>query len=239
MNDELKLADGSVVEDPRLDRLIQFDERSRNFPARELVAGKKQRSYTWSCPIRLNQYSEGACVGFSIAHEAAARPVLVKGLTNQSARDLYKRAQQLDPWPGESPDYEGTSVLAGIKAAQEIRWYKEYRWCFGSEDLILSVGYKGPCVLGVNWYSDMFFPDDDGFIKVAGQVEGGHAILCNQVNIKGQYFGLVNSWGFNWGIEGRCRISFKDMERLLYERGEACVPVKREFGITNYDTIKS
>ena len=61
---------------PRVfDRLVQFDERSRAFPIRALIdADAKPRSYTWQCPVWLDQGTEGACVGFGVSHEAAARP---------------------------------------------------------------------------------------------------------------------------------------------------------------------
>ena len=84
----IKLKDGTEVEDRRLDRLESFDDRSRNFPimaARELE-GRRPRNYTWRMtgPV-LNQGNEGACVGFGISHELAARPAEVKGLDYSSA----------------------------------------------------------------------------------------------------------------------------------------------------------
>lgn len=211
---------------PRVfDRLVQFDERSRAFPVRALIAEAKPRSYTWACPVWLDQGSEGACVGFSVSHEAAARPVCIPAITDATARVLYKRAQDLDDFPGS--DYDGTSVLAGIKAGAEFGWYPEYRWAFGRADLALGVGYKGPAVLGVNWYDGMFDTDDGGFVHVEGELAGGHAILCRGVNVKGKYFLLRNSWGAGWGRDGDCKVSFDDMDRLLAEQGEACIPVRR------------
>lgn len=206
-------------------RRIQFDERSRNFPIRQIIKEAKRRSYTWSCKEVLDQGSEGSCTGFSVAHEAIARPVVIKNVTAKIAREIYKRAQQLDEWPGE--DYEGSSVLAAIKAGQEKGWYKEYRWAFSEEDLALAVGYKGPAVIGVYWYEGMMEPDRKGLIKVEGDTLGGHAILCNGFNVKTGLYRLHNSWGWNWGISGECFISSADMARLLKEDGEACIPVVR------------
>ncbi len=208
------------------DRRVQFDERSRNFPVRALLAAAvKPRSYTWPCPVQLDQGSEGACVGFSVSHEAAAKPVCIPAVTDATARALYQRARYLDEWPGE--DYEGTSVLAGVKAGNEFGWYPEYRWAFGLDDLILAVGHKGPAVLGVNWHEGQMDADDRGFIHVTGPVVGGHAILCRGVNVKSKYFTLRNSWGSGWGLNGDCRISFEGMDKLLRADGEACIPVRR------------
>lgn len=214
--------------DPRLDRLVEFDERSRDFPVRALLRAPAEafppRSYTWRCDVWLDQRSEGACTGFATAHEAAARPVKVP-VTEAVAREVYRRARQLDQWPGE--DYSGSSVIAAVKAGQERGWYGEYRWAFGLEDLKLAVGYRGPAILGVNWYSGMFSTDRDGFVHATGSVEGGHAVLCHSVNVPGRFFKLHNSWGQDWGVAGEARISWEDLDKLLREDGEACVPVKR------------
>jgi hypothetical protein len=206
-------------------RLVEFDERSRNFPVRELLATDKLRSYTWSCGIVLDQGNIGACTGFSVAQEAAAKPAVIKNITNQTGLEVYRRAQQLDEWPGEN--YEGSSVLGAIKAGTEKGWYKEYRWAFSENDLALAVGHHGPAVIGINWYDSMSTPNGKGIITVSGEIAGGHAILCNGFNVKTGLYRLHNSWGNVWGINGECFISRLDMIRLLQEDGEACIPVVR------------
>lgn len=228
-----KLRDGSKVADARLARIVQFDERSRNYPIRRTITAKKPRSYTWSCDKHLDQGSEGACVGFSLTHELIARPAVVSGVASKFAREkVYWEAQKIDPWsggayPGAKPQYEGTSVLAGVKVVQSLGYFKEYRWAFGIDDLILAVGYKGPAVLGLAWYESMFEPHSCGYLHVFGDVAGGHAILCKAVNVKEQYFVLHNSWGPSWGVGGDARISFDEMARLLDEDGEAVIPLGR------------
>ncbi len=207
-------------------RLIKFDERSRNYPIRNLISAvAKPRSYTWSCGIVLDQGSESACTGFAVSQEAAARPVEIFGITNKIAQEVYYRARQLDEWPGEN--YEGSSVLAAIKVGVERRWYKEYRWAFSEGDLCLAVGYKGPAVLGINWHEGMSEPDKKGIIHAVGLVQGGHAILCNGYNVKTGLYRLHNSWGSDWGINGECFMSSMDMVKLLNTNGEACIPVIR------------
>ena len=206
-------------------RLVQFDERSRQFPIRALVADKPRRSYTWRVYTVLDQGAEGACTGFSVTHEAAARPCVVKGLTNDAARKIYYRARQIDEWPGEN--YEGSSVLAAIKAGMEKGWYTEFRWAFSETDLALAVGYKGPAVLGINWYEGMCDTDSKGIIKPTGEILGGHAILCNGYSIKTGLYRLHNSWGQGWGINGECFIHKDDLASLLKDQGEACIPVIR------------
>ena len=214
-----------ALADPRLDRVVRFDERSRSYPIRTLIAQPAPITRTWRCTTYLDQGQEGACVGYSIAHELAARPIEITA-TSDLAHDIYDRARQIDEWPGE--DYEGTSVLAGMKAAREFGYFREYRWAFGLNDLMLAVSFHGPAVLGVPWYEGMLEPDNHGYIHPTGEVVGGHAILCRGLNVRRGYFYLHNSWGQSWGpLAGACTIRFEDLDRLLHEQGEACIPVGR------------
>ena len=234
---EIKTPDGSVVRDVRLGRFPQFDIRSRMFKATIGVDSLPFRSYTWRVGyplLALDQGAEGACIGFAWAHELAARPVAVAGMNAGVARQIYYDAQKLDEWPGgaypgASEFYEGTSVLAGAKACKAIGLIAEYRWAFGLNDLRKALGYKGPAVLGINWYDGMMNPDPDGRIQPTGPYLGGHAILAYAVSEKHKRVYLHNSWGPEWGrpTAASCWLSFDDMDRLLHEEGEACVPVRR------------
>lgn len=229
----IELKRGQTTKDRRLDRVVYYDERSKQFPIRELVATQKPRSYTWGLKTRLDQGQEGACVGFSWSHELAASPVVVAGITNESARQVYFSAQQLDTepggaYPGAKPYYEGTDVLSGAKAVEALGKLKEYRWAFNLDDVILAVGHQGPGILGTNWYEGQMDTDSKGFIHVTGKVVGGHAICVRGVNVTKKYFTLANSWGASWGKGGDCYISFDDFEKLLLNDGEFCIPVGRK-----------
>lgn len=238
----IKLRNGDFSGDPRLDRIVQFDEASRRFPIRALVGKKRPRSYTWKLGLRLDQGNEGACVGFGIAHELAAAPAPVLGLTNDYARQkIYWEAQKTDgmpggAYPGAVPFYEGTSVLAGVKVAQKLGWMESYRWAFGIDDLILGVGYNGPAVLGLQWFHGMRTPDSDGFIHPTGPLVGGHCILTRGVDLLNERFRLPNSWGRPWGIDGECFLSFKDMDWLLHRDGEALFFVGRHVTARSVNT---
>jgi len=224
MDDVVVMRGGGTVWDPRLGRVPQFDERSRQFGIRAAIEAKHPRSYTWSCAPRLDQGSEGACVGFAWAHELAARPAVVPA-TEGLARSIYHEAQRIDEWAGE--DYEGTSVLAGAKATMARGHLKEYRWAFGLADLVLAVGYAGPAVLGTWWHEGMFDAGECGWLHVTGDRAGGHAYLVNGVSVPDRTFTVHNSWGPTWGTAGEAKIGWDDMERLLHDGGEACVPIAR------------
>jgi hypothetical protein len=163
--------------------------------------------------VFLDQGAEGACVGFSRAHELAAKPKPVEGATNARARALYEAAQYVDEWPGT--DYEGTSVLAGLKVARSLGWYGSYRWAFSFGDAARVVGYRGPVVLGVPWFTGMFDPDEKGYVRPTGEIEGWHAIMWNAISVSRQDITLHNSWGSGWGRNGTCRLRFDDAKELL------------------------
>lgn len=249
---DIPLRDGSTTADPRLDRLVQFDDRSRGYPIRQLVEDKRPRSYTWAVGSWLDQRQEGACVGFSLAHELSSRPLRAGGIDGRYARErIYWEAQKNDPWeggayPDASPHYEGTSVLAGVKVCHRLGHFDHYRWAFSLEDLVLALGYKGPAVLGIWWWRGMFRPDASGFIHPTGYRAGGHAILAYRVKLvpiqpepgwaewrwenidrDRSYVGLWNSWGDDWGQKGTAKVSLADMGTLLSDDGEACIPIGR------------
>lgn len=223
----------AISSDLRLGRIIKFDERSKSFRIRDLVGQKPLRSMTWPCKQVLNQGNSGSCVGHGIAHELIAYPAEVKGINHQFAEEkIYWEAQKIDEWdggayPGATPEYEGTSVLAGIKIAKKLGYFDGYYWALGLNDLLLGLSYHGPAVLGIYWTQDMFNPDAKGFIKPTGQVAGGHCLLANQINISGGWIGLHNSWGEEWGIKGAAKMLFKDMDKLLRMDGEAAFFVHR------------
>lgn len=221
------------------DRVEHFDDRSLDFPIRALLGEKPARSYSWR-HVQLDQGPEGACTGFSATMEAAARPKPVfgdpckhsftyveKARLNSIGRAIYKRAQELDKWPGE--DYEGSSVLAAAKAGREVGWWQEYRWALGpgadaaADDVMRTVGRFGPVMMGSWWWSGMMKADDSGFLHATGQRLGGHAYLLTRYNAKRNAVWTPNSWGGS----GQGWLSRADLTTLLAEGGEGCVPVGR------------
>ena len=222
-----ELRDGSQTTDPRLDRLRQFDERSRAFPVAAVIPPTITRGRTWSVPPRLDQGREGACVGFGVSHELASYPAAVPSLTNDFAHNLYKQAQKIDPWEGEN--YEGTSVLAGVKVAKSWGYFDEYRWCFSVEDMLRALSTEGPIVVGTDWYDSMYSPQASGLVKPGqGSVIGGHCWLIRGFQLKPTFasepvFRARNSWGGDWGVSGDFFVTVSDYEKHLMPGGEQVV----------------
>lgn len=219
-----------------------FDERSKDYPIRAAVVPGVRRNKLWRTGPVLNQGREGACVGFGWTAEALSTPVAVD--LNRVAADvprtpqefahaLYVRAKQLDTWPGE--DYSGTAVIAGAKAMKEYGLLNEYRWAFHANDVIDAVIQRGPVVLGINWYDGMY-QAPNGVLGVSGPVVGGHCItvvgyvLADSSKTGAEAVILQNSWGPRWGQNGLAELKVSDLERLLADDGEACVPYRRSYG---------
>lgn len=193
------LRDGSTVEDPKLGRLVQYDERSKNYPVRPLLLGLADkfktnqinpRSYSWRIREWHDQGREGACVAFAHGHRVSGRSVEKLGQLNYSKLiDIYRKAQLIDPWPEtHEGGEEGTSVLAGAKIMQELDFYNSYRWIFGHDeglkDAILTLGYVGGLVMGTWWWSGMYNTDERGFVSPTGSRIGGHAWYVYGIRIR-------------------------------------------------------
>lgn len=228
---KIQLRDGSTTTDRRLDRLEEFDERSRAFGVSEVLP-EGFKSKTWRLHDRLDQGPDGACVGFGTTHRIAALPISFGGADYNYAFRLYKAAQKLDPWAGE--DYEGTSVLAGAKAAQALGHFSEYRWCFNVDDIMRAVAHEGPVVIGIDWLEDMFEPDARGLLSPTGAVAGGHCLIIRGLTLDprgvrkgvGPVFRVTNSWGKDWGENGEAYIRVEDYERYLMPGADQCVPTE-------------
>lgn len=248
----------AAIHDPRLDRLYEEDWRSLDYTiGSKLLAFApmyRPRSYTWSISQWLDQGSEGSCVGHAFAHDLTARPQEVEGIDHEYARQLYFEAQQIDPWAGGAyagadPFYEGTSTLAGAKVCQNKGYYDGYYWGVTVEEVAQGIAYWGPCILGINWYEGMYWPDSNGFLHPVGNPAGGHALLAHSVKIvyksgwrswmwwartwsdvdlQRSYVWLHNSWGRGWGVDGRAKLSLADLALLLSQNGDACFPNRTE-----------
>jgi hypothetical protein len=145
-------------------------------------------------------------------------------MTEQRAREIYTLAQTLDEYPGEA--YSGTSVLAGAQAAQQLGRISAYHWALDLDDVLRTLSFVAPVVLGVWWFEGMENPDGSGYIHVTGDRLGGHCICLRAVDPGRKRVTLRNSWGKAWGMKGDAYLSFDDLDRLLADQGEACILTK-------------
>lgn len=209
----------------KLDHRTRYDERSLKFTiADRFKLNKAPRTHWYQRRVWLDQGREGACTGFGTAQMLSLAP-RGQAVDNKWAQDLYKLAKTYDEYPGE--DYEGSSVLGAMKAAQAVGRISAYYWATSLAEIIHGVSNVGPMVLGTNWYEGMFRPDSAGYVTVAGALMGGHCYCLGAVDLNRGFFRIDNSWGHDWGFRGSAMIRFSDVERLLHEQGEAALAAKK------------
>jgi len=184
----------------------------------------------------LSLHDASGCTGHAGVNAAniltlAARPGpadLLPPLDHADAMRLYERAQELDEVPGEA--YPGTSILAVMKAGQEVGLWGSYLWAFGTRDVAQAILQVGPVVVGIPWLSKMADPGPDGIVTVAGDDQGGHALCLFALRMKvagraGPFFGALQTWGPDVGDHGVIWVHHRDLARLLHGRGEAAIPI--------------
>jgi glycogen synthase len=71
----------------------------------------------------------------------------------------------------------------------------------------------------------MFIVKKDNTINISGDIAGGHAYLLNEWR-SDNYIGIQNSWGYDWGKNGKAYISASDFEKLFVYDGEALTAVE-------------
>lgn len=226
------------------------DDRDRLYPVRTLlkrVEPEEPRThrYWWTSGWWGDQGRTPQCVGYAWSHWLEDGPVTQN--PKRPGADpiihptvVYNRAQKIDEWPGEN--YDGTSVRAGAKVLQSMGAISSYWWATNVEELMESVLYLGPVVVGTWWHNNMFWPDEDGVIGLGGGLGGGHAYVVNGGNFDVEYvqekwptlqtsrgvFRIKNSWGRVWSHKGYAYISVEDMDVLLRSGGEVCIASELE-----------
>jgi hypothetical protein len=208
----------------RLGRHLHFDERSRNFPV-PLPKGATIQTRVWSRTLQAFSQGElGSCTGNGAVGVICTEPYRQKGVrySEALARKVYSQATKDDAIVGAWPPQDtGSTVLGAMKALMDLQLAKGYQWCFGLDDVLKTLANLGPVEVGVNWYEGFDKPDAKGLVKLTGAVRGGHAFEVLGVDAEKQLVWAINSWGGEWGLEGRFAFSWKDLDRLLHEQGEA------------------
>lgn len=210
------------------------DLRSLNFMISgmsDFESGKTRSSVRRKKRVFLDQGQEGACTGFGAENVMALGPHRLPSPSNAQAFQIYKEAQKQDEWPGE--DYEGSSVNGAMKALRLLGLISAWHWCLSLAEVDYAISYVGAVEAGTHWYSGMFQPGSDGYLKPTGTIAGGHAyaISGRRKMLGGPYKGHVryrieNSWGKSWGMEGAAWILDEHLDQLRAEGGEFSCPTK-------------
>jgi hypothetical protein len=217
---------------PGLGRVYAPDDRDQNYrleaPPQAIEVPKAHKLW-WEKGAWYDQGATGTCVGHGWAHEIEDGPVRhPTDVVDPFA--IYDLATTLDPWPDNDHDLQaGTSVRAGAQAAQQMGYISQYSWAWDLVTVQNAVLTLGPVVFGLNWYNSMFDPMWDGDraiirLDTSSGIAGGHCVVLNGCNMDTGFFRLKNSWGQGWGDGGHGLIAFGDVEYLLAQEGEACMP---------------
>lgn len=208
---------------PGFGRLIAPDARDKSYPMRALTQRLElPASRLWASrrAFVLDQGQTSACVGFSWAGFLSAAPWM-HAVSHEDASAFYHLAQTMDEWPGEG--YDGSSVRGGAKALTLLgRITGEYVWAATEEDVWRFVLGRGPVVAGTAWLTGMMAPNATGYLNLTGGEEGGHAWLILGANAKRSAYRIQNSWGTDWGQDGRAWIRREDFKVLLEQLGGEC-----------------
>ena len=215
-----------IAEEFGLGRKVNHDPRSRSFPAAR-AADRVPVLHRRYSPV-LDQGALGSCTGNSMAQAINMTPLHIPGtpyLRQADAVSLYRRATQIDPFPGSYPPTDtGSDGLSVCKAAKERGLITGYRWAFGFEHALDAL-QLGPVLIGTAWHYSMFTPDKSGFVWPDGNEAGGHEYVLMGDNLKGRLT-FLNSWGRNWAKAGRFYMDYPTFRALLSDHGDAAVPVR-------------
>lgn len=211
-------------------RIYKEDSRDLKFNVGEILETNTMpeipEKFWWAKGWIGNQGATPECVAYSWSHWFEDGPVIQDTIAGRAkpvynTTELYETFRKYD---GIEGNYAGTTVRAGAKTLQKLGIVEEYRWAQTIEEVINTVKYLGPMVVGTNWMEGMNHPTSaQHIIRPTGRSTGGHAYLLNGINMDKELFRIKNSWGSTWGYRGIAYIRFRDFEKLLNDRGEACV----------------
>jgi len=207
------------------DAAAHHDPRSRSFPAG--ISPLRTVVHKHAGPV-LDQGSVSACTGYATAGALNAAPNRGRRrlLAGRDALALYTRATRIDPYDGWYPDTDGGSDgLSAAKAAREAGYISSFQHAFGVGHALGAL-VNAPIIVGTLWRESMSSPGRDGFVRLSGEVVGGHEWAIIGLNVEKQYVIALQSWGAAWGMNGRFFVSFEDFGALLADGGDATVLVR-------------
>jgi hypothetical protein len=217
----------------------ESDIRNLRFLIRAgLPPSPKPRTRHWTMPIpAADQKATGTCVGHAGWHRLVTTPIAMDPTKIPSPFQIYRWCVQFDQWADNDAEatasdadlQAGTSTLGLMKALVKLGLISRYAWAYTAQDVILGVGYHGPVTIGIAWFNSMFNPDQEGFVKADEQsgLAGGHEVLVTGWDQKRGVAELLNSWGPDFGKNGRFYFSGETLRDLIEKYdGEGATPTE-------------
>jgi len=215
---------------PKLGRNVNLDSRSWAYALQPKATPVHSVRHESAIGI-LNQGNIGACTGNAAVACAYRLPFYAPGAPAWSfspdepgALNWYRRNTQLDPFPGTyEPDDTGSDGLTASKVAVEAGIIGGYQMS-GDLDSSLQALMDRPGITGLPWYNSMFSPSATGLLTVdrSSGLAGGHELCVDEVVVtdNGVIVGGPNSWGVEWGAQGRWYLTADDWWSLRQEGGD-------------------
>lgn len=129
----------------------------------------------------------------------------------------------------EKDGHEGPGTWARVACSvlREEGVIGAYLWAHTPEEFEQWIMLRGPIMVGLNWYEGMMEPDEEGIVRLTGEIVSSHQVLVRGLNLlEGRYL-IANSWGAQWGQLGDCWIAKDDLHRLVFdESGDAICPTE-------------
>jgi len=233
----------------RLGRHLEHDPMSKLFPVdmSDRLDTASFASVLWEreCDAfdqgELGSCTGNAMVGLLMTYPFAevTRSIVGRDLTENDCIEIYKLATHLDRIPGEfPPDDTGSTGLAVAKAVKEMGLIGVYRHAFTMRAALKAL-QSGPVLTGFNWYDSFDEPDNHATVRVNPDsvVRGGHEVYAYGVTVEhtssgdideeNSYVHLWNSWGKEYGNNGRFNMTISTWRYLMKEHGDITVPTLR------------
>jgi hypothetical protein len=133
-------------------------------------------------------------------------------------RGLYYESQLEDPWAGtdEVRKY-GTSLLSAGTVLKNKGFFNQLLWTDDVDKMSNHILTRGAIMVASEWTTEMGRIDPNGFSRPYGAYEGNHCWLVYGVDDMWETFFCLNSWGKEFGKDGKFLIKFTDMKKILQD----------------------
>ena len=182
------------------------------------------QSRKWDYPSTpLDQGKTAHCVGFGMAHFGINLPTMTM-YSKEDAHNFYYKCKEEEGEPGQE---NGAFIRSAAKVLQDMGAIEVYAFALTVSHIKWWLLNRGPLIVGTVWTEEMMKPDADNKLDTSGYFLGGHAYLINEWT-EDNYIGIKNSWGPDWGTNGKAYISASAFEELFMYGGEALAAVELE-----------
>lgn len=207
--------------------IVDHDPRNRNYPVRGVLFKESSplRERVWRGHYAWDQGQKPWCVAYSgkgmLNRFPFSKTVDYNIRYKHSFEEFYRGAQENDEWEGSN--YDGTSGRGLLRYLSSLGVIREYRWCFGIDDVLQTLSDWGPVSVGTWWAAGMSHPDPAKryVVNRTGEYIGGHQYTAIGVDPENEEVEFMNSWGKTFGDRGRFRMKFSTLDSLLRDQGDA------------------